>query len=74
MRLAADAAAESAVALLGGLPVFVAEACRDLLPGRSAVAGLKDQVVLVAVKVTAQGADRCKAGQCVTGGSGRGRQ
>ncbi|MGO9080539.1 MAG: hypothetical protein ACLQDY_16095 [Streptosporangiaceae bacterium] len=58
------------MSLLGGLPVFEAEACGDLLPGRSAAPGLENEVVLMLVKVAAQGADGGKAGQGVAGGCG----
>lgn len=54
--------------LLGGLAVFEAQARGDLLPGRSASPGLENEVVLVLVKVAAQGADGGKAGQGAAGG------
>ncbi len=63
-RACGERAGERLVALLGGLPVLVAEAGGDLLPGRAGGPGLSDELVLVTVEFAAVGGDGVERGQC----------
>ena len=60
------------MALLGGLPVLVAELRGDLLPGGASGAGIGDELVLITVELVALGADGVERGQYPADGRGPG--
>ena len=63
---------ERLMVLLGGLPVLVAEACGDLLPGGTGGAGIGDELVFMTVELVALGVDGVERGQCLADGRGPG--